>query len=162
MTSSSRPVSWLAVADVVGHCLFVFVFVPALTAIPAWVRFEVTNPLNIRDPIVLSFLLVRGFRVVLDAFYAGLVAGVVSGGIAGVLMCVVAWSGVNVTTRPKLYAIGAITGGVAACLMIVAVVAIQGLAGHAGVWGTIPFEIASGLVCGALSAPTAVRLLRET
>ena len=152
----------MAVADAIGYCLLVFAFVPALTAIPGWVRFEVTNQLNIRDPIVLSFLLVRGFRAVLEAFRDGLLAGVLSGGIAGALIYVVVSSGVNVTTRPKLHAIGAITGGVAACLMIVTVVAIQGLAGHARVWGAIPFEIASGLVCGALSAPTAVRFLRKT
>lgn len=162
MNRSSRAASWLAVADAVGHCLLVFAFVPTLTVLPRWLWFELTNPLNLHEPIVLAFVLVRGFKAMLDAFADGVVAGVVSGSIDGVLMWAVAASGAALTPRAKQYAVGAATGAVASGLMIVVVAVAQGAAGQARVWGAsaIAFELAAGLVCGAIAAPTAVRLLR--
>jgi hypothetical protein len=151
-----------AVADAIGHCLLVFTFLPALAAIPRWLVFESSNPLNVREPLILSFLLVRGVAAVLDAFYDGIVAGVLAGLIDGVLVCAWLRSRAGVCTPRQLYLVGAIGGVVAACLMVVVVAGAQALAGHERVWGAgaIVFEIVSGLVCGTIAIPTAARLLR--
>ena len=150
-----------AIADAIGHCLLVFTFVPALTVVPGWLLFETGNAQNLRDPVVLSFLLVRGVHTMLDAFYNGIVPGVVSGIIDGLLVCVWLRSGDRAPTRWQLYAGGAICGAIAAGLMIGVVAAQQLLAGEARTWGAgaVAFEIGSGLVCGALAIPTAARLL---
>jgi hypothetical protein len=152
-----------AVADAIGHCLLVFTVVPALTVVPGWLLFETGNALNLREPVVLSFALVRGVHSVLDALYAGIVPGVLSGIIDGLLVCVWLRSGDRAPTRWQLHAGGAICGAIAAGLMIGTVAAQQLLAGEARTWGVgaVAFEIASGLVCGALAIPTAARLLRR-
>jgi hypothetical protein len=151
-----------AVADSIGHCVLVFAFVPALAVIPGWLFFESTNPLNVREPLVLSFLLVRGVDTVLNAFYAGIVAGVLTGFIYGVLVCAWLWSGARVSTQRQLYLSGAIGGALAACLMVVVVATVQAFAGQERIWGAgaIAFEVVSGLVCGTIAVPTAARLLR--
>jgi hypothetical protein len=157
-----RAASPGAIADAIGHCLLVFTFVPALTVVPGWLLFESGNALNVREPIVLSFVLLRGVHTVLDAFYAGIVPGVLSGIIDGLLVCVWLRTGHGVPTRARLYAGGAICGTIAAGLMIGVVAAQQLLAGAARTWGAgaVAFEIGSGLACGALAMPTAARLLR--
>ena len=151
-----------AIADAIGHCLLVFTFVPVLTVVPGWLLFESGNALNLREPVVLSFLLVRGVHTALDAFFAGIVPGVLSGIIDGLLVCAWLRSGDPAPTRRRLYAGGAVCGAIAAGLMIGVVAAQQFFAGEARTWGVgaVAFEIGSGLVCGALAIPRAARLLR--
>ena len=71
-----------AIADVVGHCVVVFAFVPTLAVLPGWLHAEATNALNWHDPIVLAFLPVRGMVALWSAFGAGLVPGIIGGLIA--------------------------------------------------------------------------------
>jgi len=157
--SPGRKASAGAIADAIGHCLLVFTFVPALTVVPGWLLFESGNALNLREPVVFSFLLVRGVHTALDAFYTGIVPGVLTGLIDGLLVS--AWLRSRAPTRSALYAGGALRGAIAAGLMIAVVAAQQLLAGEARTWGAgaVVFEIGSGLVCGALAIPGAARLL---
>jgi hypothetical protein len=150
------------IADAIGHCLLVFTFVPALTVVPGWLLFESGNAQNLSEPVVLSFLMVRGVHTLLDAVYTGIVPGVLSGIIDGLLVCAWLRSGERAPTRLQLYAGGAVCGAIAACLMIGVVAAQQLLAGEVLPWGAraVAFEIGSGLACGALAIPTAARLLR--
>jgi hypothetical protein len=150
-----------AIADAIGHCLLVFTFVPALTVVPGWLLFEGGNARNLHEPVVFSFLLVRGVHTLLDAVYTGIVPGVLTGIIDGLLVCVWLRSGGRARAGWQLHAGGAICGAIAAALMIGVVAAQQLLAGEARTWGVgaVAFEIGSGLVCGALAIPTAARLL---
>lgn len=143
------------IADVVGNCLLVFAFVPALAAIPGWLRAEAADPSLLRDPVVLAFTLVRGVRAVLGALYEGIVPGVLGGLIDGVLLC--AW--MRSRGRAPALPAGAILGAVAASLMVVIVAAAQALAGQPRVWGAaaVAFEIGSGLVCGTLATASLAR-----
>jgi hypothetical protein len=154
-------VSWGAVADAVGHCLLVFAFAPVLVALPRWLYFEATNPLNLEDPIVLAFLPARAGVLMLNTFLAGAVQGVVAGIVAGALVS--AWAGARgrPSTRAQEILLGAACGTVAACLMVGAVLALEVSEGRPvpSHVGPIAFEIATGAVCGVLAVPTALRLL---
>ena len=90
MWRNGRP-SWLGIADAVGHCVLVFAFLPALASLPAWLYFEAGNPLNREDAVALTFVPVRGAILLLHAFRAGVVPGVLAGLVDGVLVC--AWVG---------------------------------------------------------------------
>jgi hypothetical protein len=150
-----------AVADAIGHCVLVFVFVPLLPVVWQWLRFEATNPLDLRDPLVLAFLPVRGGNVALDAFYGGLLPGVLTGVIAGILLSVWLGSGARIPTRWKLHLAGAAAGAVAACVMVAVVAGGELVAGRERKWGVaaVAFEVGSGLVCGTIAVPSVARLL---
>jgi hypothetical protein len=150
------------VADVIGDCVLIFAFAPALTAIPGWLLSEAVNRDLLQDPFVLAFLLVRAVRAVLRAFYDGIVAGVLSGLIDGVLVCAWLRGRRRAPTGRGLYVTGAILGGVAACLMVVVVATVQALAAQPRVWGApaVAFDVGAGLVCGTLAIATAARRLR--
>lgn len=153
--------SWRRVADAVGHCVLVFAFVPALAPLPGWLVFEATNPLNVQDPIVLSFVLVRGINLLLNAFFAGIVPGVLAGTIEGALLCGWPSTRAPASTRRQRCMVGAVSGALAAGLMVLAVMAGEAFVRRPRTWagGAIAFEVISGVVCGMLAAPTAIRLL---
>jgi len=145
-----RP-SWAAVADAVGHCVLIFTFVPTLAPVPSWIAFELSNPLNARDPVVLAFVLVRGVNLLLDTFRARVVLGVLSGAITGVIVSAWVWSGARVSTTLERIVLGALGGVIGAGLAVT-------------VWpsAAVTLEIISGLLCGMLAAPTAVRFLNAS
>ncbi len=140
--------------------MLVFAFAPTLVAVPRWLYFEATNPLNLRDPVVLAFVPVRGFVLLLNTFSAGVVAGVIGGVIDGVLVCAWLWWCERASTVRRRMVLGATCGGVAA----VAMVLVGFLSGIFEVGqltsrpGAVAFEIVSGTVCGMIAAPTAMRL----
>ena len=78
--------------------MLVFVFVPILDIAPGMDRLRVGNVLN-SDPVVLSFVLVRGGMVLLDAFRARLAQGVAAGVLDGVIVSAWVWFGGGVSTR---------------------------------------------------------------
>jgi hypothetical protein len=141
--------------------VLVFVFAPTLMELSRWLYFELTNPLNLRDPIVLGFLLVRGVDVLLGAFAEGVAFGVLAGALDGLLVSAWVLSSGRVSTRGRRLLLGALSGGLAAGVVVLAVVSRQLLtAGQVTSRGVaIAFELVSGVVCGTLAAPTAVRLL---
>jgi len=149
------------VADAVGRCVLVFVFVPTLVALPDWLRYEASNPLNFSDVMVTLFIPVRGLRALLKAFQAGMDAGLLSGLMDGLL--VYAWfsSRGDVATRRQRMLVGASLGAAAGVFAVVVVLAIQALRGGQLVIPLVPiaFEIGSGAVCGIIAIPAAVRLL---
>lgn len=149
------------VADAIGHCVLVFAFVPTLVALPEWLWVEVTNPLNLHDPVVLAFALVRGCNILLDSFAAGVVPGLVAGVVDGILVSAWVLTQDRVSTTPRRLALGAVAGAVAGAAAVLVVIAREALrTGHLAVPTVlILFGIASGVVCGVLAAPTAVRLL---
>jgi hypothetical protein len=151
--------SWGAVADAVGHCVLVFAFVPPLAALPRWLSFEINNSLNVQDPIVLAFLPVRGMLLLVNAFRAGLVPGVMAGAIEGGLLW--AWLARGAaSTRAQRIVVGAVTGALAACaVVLVSVVVAAANTGPRTGRDAIAFEIASGVLCGMIAAPTALRFL---
>lgn len=154
----ARPLGLARFADAIGYSVLVFAFLPTLAALPPWLRFEATNPLNLADPVVLAFLPVRGVVLLLHAFQAGAIPGVLAGIIHGVLLCAftrTSAAGSDVK-RGMVAAIGAVAGALAALGVVLATAGRLGLASLAG--GPVLFELASGIVCGAIAAPTAVRL----
>ena len=155
-----RP-SWRGVADAVGHCVLVFAFLPPLLSIPAWLAVEARNPLNLQDPVVLAFLPVRAMNVLLNEFRAGVVAGVLAGAFDGVVLALWRSAGRHPPTRLQCVVVGVTAGALAAVLMLVAVAAFETVRGDHVAWplGTLAFELASGMACGAIAYPTAVRLL---
>lgn len=155
-----RPRSWGAVADVVGHCVLVFAFVPPLAELPRWLAFEASNPLNGQDPIVLAFLPMRGLILLLGAFSAGLTQGMLGGVFAGLLLSVLLSRQGGTATLGRRLGLGALGGALAASLAVGTLLAprLADLAAHAGQVG---FEIVLGMVCGVLAAPTASRLLSD-
>jgi hypothetical protein len=159
--ASGVPRSWGAVADAVGHCLLVFAFVPALTALPRWLYSEAMNPLNFHEPLVLAFVPVRGIMVLLDAFSAGVAPGVLAGVVDGVLVSAWLLSDHGVSTKRQLILVGAICGALAASLVVLVAVARAVSAGArlALPAGAVAFAIGSGVVCGMIAVPTAVRFL---
>ena len=145
-----------AIADVVGHCVVVFAFVPTLAVLPGWLHAEATNALNWHDPIVLAFLPVRGMVALWSAFGAGLVPGIIGGLIDGVLLGT--WL---LRAQPRsAFVAGAICGTLAGCGVVLASVALGTFQHGLSLPGAVPvaFELASGLACGMLAVPTAVRL----
>jgi len=149
------------VADSVGRCVLVFVFVPTLVALPGWLRYEASNPLNFADAMVTLFIPIRGLRALLNAFQAGMDAGLLSGLMDGLL--VYAWfsSRGDVANRRQRMLVGASLGAAAGVLAVVVVLAIQAFRGGQLVIPLVPiaFEIGSGAVCGIIAIPAAVRLL---
>jgi hypothetical protein len=144
---------WTGIVDALGHCLLVFAFLPPLAALPDWLRFELTNRLNVEQPIVGIFLPVRGFIRLLNEFYAGIVPALVAGCIDGVLLCAwAAWS--RAVSRPLI--VGAATGTLSALAMLGGF-ALSGVDVRSAAW----FEVASGTVCGAIAAPAALRFLSQ-
>lgn len=150
-----RPLGLARFADAIGHSVLVFAFLPTLASLPSWLRFEATNGLNLTDPVVLAFLPVRGVILLLHAFQAGAVPGVLAGIVHGLLVCAVART---FETSRDVAAAGAVAGALAALVVVLATAGRIGLASLAG--GPVLFELASGIVCGAIAAPTAVRLAR--
>ena len=146
-----------AIADAVGHCVLVFAFLPALAWLPAWVHFELRNPLNLEDAVVLTFIPVRGALVLLSAFRQGLVPGSLAGIACGALL--VAWS--RFDGRGRRVLVGAAAGVAAAALVVAAtlVVAVARRGATDVPWVAIAFELGSGLACGTIAGPTAMRLL---
>jgi hypothetical protein len=154
--------SWAVFADAFGHCVFIFAFLPTLAALPRWLAFEARNALNLQDPVVLTFLPVRGAVLLLNTFAEGVMPGVIEGAIAGVLVCawVAGWRALP--ARPRQWALGAAIGLVAAALVVAGTLAfalVAGRAAHVPV-STVAFELAAGAVCGALAFPGAARLVR--
>lgn len=151
-------------ADAIGHCVLVFAFLPTLAALPPWMWFEVQNPLNASDPVVLAFLPVRGAILLLHAFRAGVVPGVLAGLVTGVLVCafVRATAPEATARRGTLTLLGALGGGLAALTVVAAMLGFRVVQGGTATLAiaTAAFELASGLVCGLVAAPTAVRLAR--
>ena len=157
----SRP-SFGAVADAVGHSLLVFVFLPALAPVPRWLAFEMQNPLNRSDPVVLTFLPVRGAVLLLNVFWQGLEPGVAAGLLNGMLLAVIASRTFDPTSRTRALALGATTGLVASAAMTALFVA-TGLTNSAQLTApTMLLELATGLACGTLTAPTALHLLHRS
>lgn len=160
-SSKKRP-SWRAVADTVGYCVLVFVFVPTLVAIPRWLRFEAANPFLSSELVVALFTPARGLRELLNAFEQGVHAGTIAGIIYAALVCTWAWTRGGSATRRQTFSIGALFGVAASVLMACVVIATQAVrAGQLIVPPplAIVFEIGSGLVCGIVAAGGAFRLL---
>lgn len=161
--SSSRPTalrhpSRAGVADAIGHCLLVFAFLPTLAAIPSWLYFEGNNALNWTDPVVLIFLPVRGMLRALAAFSQGAVPGSLAGAIFGALVSLwIAWLG-NPVSRGSRLALGSVGGAISAGFvsLLLLMFFAAGDPSHATAAG---FEIASGVLCGAMATPTAIGLL---
>jgi hypothetical protein len=152
-----------AIADAIGHCVLVFAFLPALAWLPGWVYFELRNPLNLEDVVVLTFIPVRGAILLLSAFGQGVVPGSLAGIACGVLL--VAWDarGTRRDGRGGRVLVGAAAGVAAAALVVAATLAIA--IARTGAtelpWVAIAFELGSGLACGAIAGPTAMRLLYD-
>jgi hypothetical protein len=146
--------SWGDVADVVGHCVLVFAFVPALAALPQWLAFEAINPFNRQDAIALAFVPARGLIALLDAFADDVGQRVLAGALAGVLLAALS----SRTSRPRQRVLlGALCGALAAGLAALALVVSR--ASDASLRGPVLFAIASGAVCGVIAAPTVHRFL---
>ena len=154
--------SFGAVADAVGQSVLVFAFLPAVAPVPRWLAFELANPLNRADPVVLTYLPVRGAVLLLNVFWQGLVPGLAAGLLNGILFTALATRSARPATRTNALLLGATTGVSAAVFMTTIFVAI-GLASPTELTRpTTLFELASGLVCGAVAAPQAMRWLRAT
>jgi hypothetical protein len=155
-----RP-SWASFADAVGHCLLIFAFVPLLASLPDWIAFEATNPLNVRDPVVLAFVLARGFDRLLDAFGARALVGVTAGVAYGLFLCLLMRRGGPPPTPRARLALGTIGGVIAASIGIVVAHVVRSLLQHEPDTQRhgAAFEIAAGLVCGLVATPGALRLL---
>ena len=150
------PVAW---ADAIGHCLLVFTFAPPLAALPRWIAFEATNALNVQDSLVLVFLPVRGVILLLNEFRDGVVPGILAGGLDGLVLCAWAtWRGAETALARRL-AIGALVGLVAAGAMVAVTLVVIHDRSQPWPVGAILFEIGSGVVCGAIAAPGAFRML---
>ncbi|HJQ83705.1 MAG TPA: hypothetical protein VKA21_06510 [Candidatus Binatia bacterium] len=158
---STIPRWWGAVADAVGHCVLIFAFAPTLAALPGWLYLEAHNPLNLDEPLVLMFAPMRGVIALLDAFAAGVLPGVLAGAIDGILVVTwFSWGG-DVSTRRRQVFMGAIWGALAAGLMLPVATSVTFLRGASVTLpaATVAFEITSGIVCGMVATPTAIRLL---
>lgn len=153
----SRP-SLGAVADAVGHSVLVFAFLPALAPVPRWLAFELQNPLNRTDPVVLTYLPVRSAILLLNVFWQGLLPGLAAGVINGALFAMAAVRG-DLASRLRAAALGAATGATAAAVMTTIFVAAGLTTTKSLSDPTLLFELVSGLICGAVAAPTATRLL---
>lgn len=157
---AERPLGLARFADAIGHSVLVFAFLPTLAALPAWLRFEATNGLNLGDPVVLVFLPVRGVILLLNAFEAGVIPGVLAGIVHGLFLCAFARTSAAGAgaSRGVVALAGAVAGALAAFTVVLATVGPS--RGAALTSGPVLFELASGIVCGAIAAPTALRLAR--
>ena len=152
---------WLAVADALGHSILVFVFLPTLAALPDFLGYELRNPFNLTDPVVLAFLPARTLRAFVNAFSSGVIPGSIAGAVNTALLCAMVWLRPAPAGAAQRMALGAVCGVVAGLLSVLAILAIQ--FGRAGItnapWVAIAFETASATVCGMVAGPGAVRLL---
>lgn len=142
----------------------VFAFLPAFAVLPNWIHFELRNPFNLSDSVVLAFLPVRAFKLLLDAFYAGLIPGVTAGVLDTTLLVAwLAWRRPGSGTMERVV-LGAASGALAGSLTVFAVLSIQFVndGRFAAPLVAVAFEIASATICGILSAPGALRLLGAT
>lgn len=158
---SGRSLPVGAIADAIGQCVLVFAFLPPLASLPSWLLFELRNPLNATDPVVLTFLPVRGAILLLHAFRAGVVNGVLAGLVAGTLACVWVARGGDGLPVMRQRALGALGGALAALAVVLGTLAraaVQGGDLSATPLSTVAFEIGAGLVCGLIAAPRALRL----
>ena len=141
--------------------MLVFAYVPALASMPTWLWFELHNPANLREPVILAFLPIRGFLALLDGFYAGAIPGILAGCVQGLLLSAWCWMRGSISPWRRSLALGALAGLVAASVVTfitrIGPDLVRGAASPRDL--PIPFEVASGLVCGLLAAPMAVRLL---
>jgi hypothetical protein len=140
--------------------VLVFAFLPVVVVLPGWMYFEATNPLNLQDPIVLVFAPLRALVRMLNAFFAGMVPGLVGGLTAGVLLALVATRvPVAASTHPRL--VGAGCGAVAGLVVVAS--ALAPLLATSGAisarLGAATFELLSAVACGVVAGPTAVRWL---
>jgi len=153
--------AWAETADVLGHSVLVFVFLPLLVALPEFVSYEIRNPYNYSDPVVLALLPGRALRALVNAFAAGVIPSSISGALYAASLCAWAWARPLPSTLGSRLAVGALLGLLAGLLSVVAVVAIQ--FGREGVtnapWIAIAFETGSAAVCGAVAAPAALRMV---
>src|SRR5262249_55845501 len=140
--------------------------VPPLAALPRWLAFEATNALNVQDPLVLVFLPVRGAILLLNEFRDGVVPGILAGVLDGIALGAWAtWRGAETTSagagaaRARRLAIGAAAGLVASGVMVAVTLAVIGDRSRPWPLGAILFEVGSGVVCGSIAAPRALRLL---
>jgi hypothetical protein len=141
--------------------VLVFVFVPTLAGLPAWIRYEIANPLNFDDTMVTLFLPARFLRALLNAFQAGMNAGVLAGLLNGVVVCAWRWSrGAPANLRQRLL-LGAGAGATAGALMVATMLTINAVSTGQLVTPFVPiaFEVCSGLVCGVIAVSTMLRLL---
>jgi hypothetical protein len=154
--------TWGALADAVGYCVVVFAFVPPLAVFPGWLVGELGNRLNAEVPLVLGFAAVRGVNAYLSAFYVGALPGVLTGVANGTLLAArTTWLGPPPSASAGVRA-GAVTGALAAGGVTLATAALSALGMVSATMSrwTVGFEIAAGMVCGALAAPRVLRLLR--
>ena len=161
MTTAGMRPSWGGIADAIGHCVLVFAFLPVLAPVPSWIAFEVSNPLNARDPVVLSFVLVRGVNLLLDTFRARAAIGVLSGAVAGITMSAWVWTGRGLATTAARIGLGAVSGIVGTVGAFIVQLGIQAFGGaERAAWSTtaVMYEMLFGLLCGMIAAPTALRL----
>lgn len=155
----SRP-SLGAVADAVGHSVLVFAFLPVLAPFPRWLAFELANPLNRTDAVVLAYLPVRGAVLFLNVFWEGLAPGLVAGVLNGALFAFALTRADRPPAIRRALALGAAAGLAAATAMIALFVA-TGFSKAAQLTEPVTlFELTSGLVCGTLAAPKSARYLR--
>lgn len=157
----SRP-SLGAVADAVGHSVLVFAFLPALAPVPRWLAFELQNPLNRTDPVVLTYLPVRAGVLLLNVFWQGLLPGLTTGILNGLLFAMLAARTTPPLATSRAALLGAATGTAAAMAMTTLFIT-TGLTSNAQLsQPTTLFELAIGLVCGAVAAPKAAQWLRAS
>jgi hypothetical protein len=150
-----------SVAEAVAHCVMVFAFLPALIVLPDWLYFELTNPLNLREPLVLAFVPVRGLNVLLDSFIGGIVPGLVAGAIDGLLVSAWVRTRGRVATLLQRIMVGATCGALAGCAAILVVILRELWKGKelTSTAVAIAFGIASGALCGTAAAPRAIAFL---
>jgi hypothetical protein len=160
----TRPLAVGRVADAVGHCVLIFAFLPAIAALPAWLSFELRNPLNASDPVVLTFLPVRGAILLLHAFRAGVLQGVLAGMLYGLFVCAWARRWGEVTPAGRRWAYGALGGALAAAVVVGGFLALGAVRGPIAsvALASVAFEIGSGAVCGLVAARRALRLAAGT
>lgn len=151
-----------AVADAVGYCVLVFVCVPALFAIPRWLRFELNNVANLEFPVVFFFMPIRGFLILLDQLQQGAVPGALAGTLQGLLLC--AWRSIRVDAKTHLQrvALGAITGALVGSMIAGLRYVPLVTQSDAPTTLQIAIDVTGGLVCGLFSAIPALALLESS
>jgi hypothetical protein len=143
-----------------GNCVLVFAFAPTLASVPGWLYSEANNPLNVQDAVVLAFVPVRGIITLLNAFAQGLGQRVLVGAVAGVLLSVWLSTRGRASTLRRCLIQGALSGALAAGLVVLAPVSPRVLGADLVPRGrAIASAIVSGILCGMIAAPAAGRRL---
>jgi hypothetical protein len=117
--------------------------------------------LNASDLVVLAFVPVRGAILLLHAFRAGVVPGVLAGLVDGFLLCAFVRRYGVASPPGRRWVAAALGGALAAAAAVLGVLAFGAAfgTGAAGIApATLAFEIGSGVVCGVVAAPRAMRL----